>query len=124
MRRSSLPKWFAAALLVIGLSSGVFALTAANTVPATKAGDGSGTITGYIVSSVHYTLNGANPANVDQVSFTLDSAPVAGSTLKVQLVSAGTWYTCTNAGTAVTCNTTAPQAAVAPANNLRVVIAD
>ena len=32
------------------------ALAAANTVPATHAGDGAGTVSGYTVSSVVYTL--------------------------------------------------------------------
>lgn len=105
------------------MAVGVFAFTASNTVPGTKAGDGSGAITGYVVSSVHYTLNGSDPTKVDSVSFTLDSAPVAGSTLKVQLESAGSWYSCTNVTTAVTCATTSPQATVQPADNLRVIVA-
>jgi hypothetical protein len=120
------PGWKRAALaglLVLGTSGASYALTAANTVPGTKAGDGSGAITGYSVSGVHYTLNATNPANVDQVDFTVDTAPVAGSTIKVQLVTGGSWYTCSNVGTAVSCATTAPQATVAPADNLRVVIA-
>ena len=87
-------------------------------------GDGSGAITGYVASSVHYTLN-ANPANIDAVGFTLDSTPVAGSTLKAQLVTGGTWYTCTNVLAVVTCNTTVgTQATTLAADNLRVVIAD
>ena len=101
------------------------ALAAANTVPATYAGDGSGTISGYTVSSVVYTLNGTNPQNLDQVDFNVDVAPQAGSTMKIKLVAAGsTWYTCTNVTTALTCVTTAPQATTAAADELRVVIAD
>jgi hypothetical protein len=104
--------------------AGTYAFTAANTVPATKAGDGTGTVTGYVVSSVHYNLNATNPANIDSVTFTLDSAPVAGSTLRAQLAAAGNWYTCTNAATAVTCTTTTPQATVLGATALRVIVAD
>jgi hypothetical protein len=100
-----------------------FAFTASNTVPDTKAGDGSGTITGFVVSSVHYTLNDDDPDLADAVSFTLDSAPIAGSTLQAQLVANGAWYTCTNTGTAVSCPTTSPQATVVSADNLRVVVA-
>jgi hypothetical protein len=117
-------RWIALLALVIGILVGTYAFTAANTVPDTKAGDGSGTITGYVVTGVHYTLNGTDPSKVDAVAFTVDSTPVAGSTLKVQLVSSGTWYTCTNVATAVSCTTTSPQATVVPANQLRVVIAD
>ena len=104
--------------------AGTYAFTAANTVPASKAGDGTGTVTGYTVSAIHYNLNATNPANVDSVTFTLDSAPVAGSTLRVQLAAAGSWYSCTNAGTAVSCATTAPQATVLGVTALRVVAAD
>jgi hypothetical protein len=100
-----------------------FAFTASNTVPDSKAGDGTGTVTGYVVSSVHYGLNSTDPTKADSVTFTLDSTPVAGSTLKAQLAPAGSWYTCTFVATAVTCNVTSPQATVVAATNLRVVIA-
>lgn len=109
--------------LTAALVAGTYAYTAANTVPDSKAGDGSGTVTGYVLSSVHYTLNATDPSKVDAVGFTLDSAPAAGSTLKAQLDPAGSWYTCTNSGTAVTCATTSPQATVLAATQLRVVIA-
>lgn len=101
----------------------VFGLTASNTVPATRAGDGSGTISGYTVSSVAYTLNSSNPANIDQVAFSLDATPGAGAAIRVKLVAAGsTWYTCSNTGTSVTCTTTSPQATVSAADELRVVV--
>lgn len=115
----------ATVLLVSGaLVAGTQAFTAANTVPATKAGDGAGAVTGYVLSSVHYNLNATNPGNIDSLTFTLDVAPVAGSTIRAQLAPAGSWYSCTNTGTAVTCVTTAPQATVLAAVNLRVIAAD
>ena len=91
-----------------------------------KAGDGIGAVSGYTISAVHYNLNATNPANIDSVTFTLNVAPVAGSTIKIKLVNAGTtWYTCTNAGTAVTCNNGSTLgASVSAADNLEVVIAD
>lgn len=101
-----------------------FAFTASNTVPATKAGDGAGAITGFVASSVHYTLNTTNPRNMDAVAFTLDSAPIAGSTIRAQVDDGGTWYACTNTGTSVTCDTTVgTQATVVDADQLRVVVA-
>jgi hypothetical protein len=113
------------ALLLAGaLGAGTLALTAANTVPATRAGDGTGAVTGYVVSTIHYNLNATNPANIDSLTFTLDAAPAAGSTIRAQLAPAGAWYTCTNAGTAVTCTTTAPQATVLATTALRVIAAD
>lgn len=105
------------------LVAGTYAYTAANTVPASKAGDGTGAVSGYTVSAIHYVLNGTSPQNVDSVTFTLNSAPVAGSTIKA-MVDGTNWYTCTNVTTAVTCPTTAPQATVLGAANLRVVVAD
>jgi len=96
---------------------------ASNTVPTSKAGDGNNTISGYTVSAVHYNLNASNPQNIDSVSFTLDSAPVAGSTVKVKLVASGsTWYSCTMTGAAATC--TSGGATVATADELSVVVAD
>jgi hypothetical protein len=99
-----------------------FAFTASNTVPDSKAGDGTGTVTGYVVSSVHYGLNSTDPTKADSVTFTLDSTPVAGSTLKTKV--GGNWYTCTNTAAAVSCATTSPQATVQPITSLEVVVAD
>ena len=98
------------------------ALAAANTVPATSAGDGNGTISGYTITNVHYNLNASDPSTIDSVTFTVNSAIPAGGTVKIQLVSAGTWYTCTvSGGTNVTCTTTG--ASVSTATTLRVVAA-
>jgi hypothetical protein len=116
---------FSTVLMLAGaIVAGTYAFTAANTVPTSHAGDGTGTVSGYTVSAVHYTLDATNPANLNSVGFTVDTAPVAGSTMKVQLAAAGPWYTCTNVTTAVTCPTTAPQATVLGATSLHVVIAD
>jgi hypothetical protein len=123
-RRFSISRIGNVLVLAFAIVAGTYAFTAANTVPASKAGDGSGAVTGYTVSAIHYGLNATNPANVDSVTFTLDSAPVAGSTLRVQLAAGGSWYSCTNAGANVSCTTTAPQATVLGITALRVVVAD
>lgn len=109
------------AVLAIGISSGVYAYAATNTVPNSSAGSGSGTISGYTVTSVAYGLNSTTPTNLDQVAFSI--APTTTSTLKVQLAAAGAWYTCTNAAGSATCNTTTPQATAAAATQLTVVAA-
>lgn len=85
------------------LAFAAYAFTAANTVPATKAGDGSGAITGYTVSNIAYQLEAGNPANIDSVSFDLDA--VAG-TVRVKVVNASaTYQACTNtAGNSWSCN--------------------
>jgi hypothetical protein len=108
-----------ALVLAIGVACGVYAYAAANTVPASTAGSGSGAISGYTVSNIAYTLNAVTPTNLDQVAFTI--APTAASTVKVQLAPAGSWYTCANAAGSVTCNTTAPQATALAATQLTVV---
>jgi hypothetical protein len=116
-------KVIAVLLVVLGLSAIITAMTAANTVPASKAGDGSGAISGYTVSAVHYNLNATNPQNIDSVTFTLDSVPVAGSTVKIKLVAAGsTWFSCTMTGANASCTTTG--ATVVAADQLNVVVAD
>ena len=111
----------AVAVLASVLVAGTYAYTAANTVPDSKAGDGSGTVTGYVVSAIHYNLNATTLTNVDSVAFTLDSTPDAGSTIKAQVNA--NWYSCTNVATAVTCPTTSPQATVLATTSLRVLIA-
>ncbi len=121
--RSNRRAWLGVTALAAVVLTATYASTASNTVGATQAGDGTGTISGFVVSSVKYNLNTSSPNNIDTVTFNLDSTPPSGSTLKVQLASAGTWYTCTNSAAAVTCTVTSPQATVSAATNLRVVVA-
>lgn len=122
-RRFKPARLFVAAMFLVVLGIVTYAFTAANTVPATKAGDGSGAITGYVITNVSYTLNGTDPSMIDAVTFDLDSVPPAGSTMKIQLDSvAADWYDCTNFGVNITCDTTTPQATVLPADALRVLV--
>jgi len=111
----------AAALAAIVLAAGTYAFTASNTVPATSAGSGSQTISGYTITNVAYTLN-SDPTKVDAVDFDLDKA---AGTVKVRLVAGGSWYSCSNgAGFSWSCATTSPQATVAPADELSIVATD
>lgn len=106
---------------VVAISVAAYAFAAANTVPDTKAGDGSGAVSGYTVTSVVYTLNGTDPSLLDEVSFDLGAA---ATQVQVQLVASGTWYACAlNAGTVWDCNTTSPALNVADIDQLRVVAA-
>lgn len=113
-------KRFALAALIAGVvASSAYAFTASNTVPASNSGFGQQTISGYTASAVAYQLNSSNPQNIDSVTFTLDKA---ATTVKVQLVSAGSWYSCSVvSGNNWSCATTAPQATAATANQLTVV---
>ncbi len=107
-------------VLVVLAATGAYVFTASNTVPGTNAGSGSGVISGYTISSVAYNLNASNPDNIDTTTFTI--APTSAGTVKIQLVSGGTWYDCTNTAGSVSCDTTVgTQATVSPANQLTVV---
>lgn len=105
-------------ILVTIISATAYAFAAANTVPATKAGDGSGTISGYTVSNIVYNLNATDPSTIDSVDFTLSAAAV---TAKIKLVAAGsTWIDCTVvSGNDWTCDTTG--VAVSTIDQLRVI---
>jgi hypothetical protein len=108
-------------LISLVLAAATFAYAAANTVPASNAGDGSGTVSGYTVTNVHYTLDPTNPANISNVAFTLNSAATSA-----QITLDGThWFACTiTGGTSVSCVTTgANEPTVLGAVNLRIVAA-
>jgi hypothetical protein len=94
-------------VIAIVLAVSAYAFADANTVPATKAGDGAGVISGYTVSNVVYNLNATDPTALDSVEFTLSAA---ASQAQIKLVAAGSdWYVCddgVSAGIDWTCNTT------------------
>ena len=107
--------------IVLSIMVTGYAFAAANTVPPSNLGDGSGAISGYTIANVHYTLDGTNPQNVYSVSFSVNTAIPAGGTVKVRLVDLGSFYPCVIAsGTNVTCTMTDVVTALA-ANNLTVV---
>lgn len=64
-----------------------------NNVPGSSAGDGSGTISGYAVSNVRYTLDTNNPSNVTGLSFTINPALPSGGTgtVRISLNGGSTW---------------------------------
>jgi hypothetical protein len=105
-------------MVVVVLAGSAYAFAAANTVPSTQAGDGSGTISGYTVSNVAYNLNSSDPSALDSVDFTLSAA---ATNVQIKLVSAGsTWYACTVVtGNDWTCDTSG--ATVLSMDELRVV---
>jgi hypothetical protein len=106
------------ALVVIVISATAYAFAAANTVPATKAGDGLGVVSGYTITNVAYTLNATNPSTLDTVSFDLGAA---ATQVEVQLVATtGSWYACViDTGTVWDCDTTG--LTVSTIDQLRVV---
>lgn len=120
--------------LVIGFAAltgiGAYAFTATNTVPQSNVGAGSGTVSGYTVSNVHYNLNATTPTNVDSLTFNVSpSIPSTGNgtvVIAVDLTSGATSrYTCSRnaAGDVVTCATTSPQLVADAVVKLTVVAA-
>ena len=85
-------------ITILVLAGATYAFAAANTVPNTQAGDGSGTITGYDIIDVVYNLNTTNPSLLDSVDFNVQDPAV---TVKIQLITAGAWYDCTNTSTTI-----------------------
>lgn len=115
-------RYVVAGLILGALAAGSVAgkaATSSNTVPAGTVGQGSTAISPYTISGVGYTLDANSPQNVDAVSFTI--SPATPRVLKAQLVSGGSWYSCTNTSGSVSCTTTSPQANVSTAHNLTVV---
>lgn len=101
MFRSS--KMFLVVLVVLVFATAAFAFAAGNNMPAsTYAGEGSSVTSGYTVSTPVYNLNATTPSNIDSVTFTLNAA---ASTVKVRLVTTGSYFNCTNVGLSWTCNT-------------------
>jgi hypothetical protein len=110
-------------VLIIGvvafaLATVTYAYAAANVVPPGSAGDGSGTITGYTVSAIAYTLDATTPSKIAKITFTLN---VAASQVEVSTTGATPYQVCTiSGGTSVTC-TFSPEPTVAAASSLQVI---
>ncbi|HET7143237.1 MAG TPA: hypothetical protein VFI68_04375 [Anaerolineales bacterium] len=110
-------KMFIVVLVVLVLATSAYAFAATNTVPASRAGEGSGAISGYTVSNIVYTFDTSNPSDLTNVAFSLDAA---AATVKVSLTAAGTLQACTNpSGNNWTCALTG--VTVTGASSLRVV---
>jgi hypothetical protein len=111
---SKTPRRFAAILVATVIGVATFAAAASNTVPTSRAGDGSAAISGYTVTNVSYTLSASNPSVIDLWSFDLNAA---ASVVKSKVVSSSTTYVnCTNtSGTTWQCD---------PAANPTVLSAD
>jgi len=108
-----------AVVAILAIAAASYAFAAANTVPDTLAGDGTGDVSGYTVTDVVYNLNATNPNTLDSVAFDLGAA---AAQVQVQLVASGSWYGCTlDSGTVWECDTTG--LAVSSIDQLRVVAA-
>ena len=118
------------AVVAAAIAGGAYAFTASNTVPTSNAGAGAATVSGYVVSNIHYVLDSTTPTNIDSLSFTVSPAipSAGGGTVVAQaaLSSGGpNNYTCTpnTAGTTITCPTTSPQLTAALLTGVTIVAA-
>ena len=123
-------KLLVAALSVVIIAGGAYAFTASNTVPSTTAGAGSGVVSGYTVSALHYNLNATTPGNIDSLTFTITPVVPSTTTGKVVIQAAlstggPTAYTCATdtTGATATCATTSPQLTAALLSGITVVAA-
>lgn len=112
-----------AVIAMLILTSAVFSFTAANTVPATRLGEGDNTISGYVVTDVDYATSDAYPSTLTTVTLTLDNT---AEFVKISLDGGTSFYTCTNtAGTTWACDTSAAGAgSVLSASSLTVIAGD
>lgn len=115
-------------LLLVILATAGFGFAASNDVPASSAGDGMDTISGYTVTGITYDLDDTDPGMIAGVGFNLSGGvglPPTGN-VKVKLVqTGGSWFTCSTTDTALdadyTCAVTG--VTVLAANEFRVVAA-
>jgi hypothetical protein len=124
-------KLIVAIIAAAAVAGGAYAFTAANTVPASKAGAGSGAVSGYTITNLHYNLNATAPGDIDSLTFNISPVVPSTSTGKVTIqatLSSGGPYTyaCAtdSSGATATCATTSPsQLTIGLLNSLTVVAA-
>jgi hypothetical protein len=123
-------KLLIAVVAAAAVGGGAYAFTAANTVPASTAGAGSGAVSGYTVTNLHYSHNATNPGNIDSLAFTISPvvpSSTAGKVIIQTALSTGgpTTYPCStnSSGDIATCATTSPQLSAALITGVTVVAA-
>ncbi|MFV9505587.1 MAG: hypothetical protein AB4911_13610 [Oscillochloridaceae bacterium umkhey_bin13] len=116
----------AAFALLFLIMAAAYGFAAANTVGDSFAGDGVGTISGYDVTSVTYTLQATDPRMLSSVAFKLDNAAgtakIAFPANELITTAPAVWYGCTIANDVdVSCNIPANAVRVFDITFLRVV---
>lgn len=96
MNKVRKPRSILIVMLALILAAAIYGFAAANVVPETGAGDGSGTISGYTVSNIDYTLDGADPSQITGVTFDVTSTTgSAGAPSEVHItLNGGSWVSC------------------------------
>jgi len=91
-------------LLLVILATAGFGFAAQNTVPDSRAGDGTGDISGYEVTNIRYTLNSTDPTELNGVSFDLTGGTVVPQSVKARIVGEAWSAPCTTSSTAMPAN--------------------
>lgn len=117
------PRRLAAAAVFSIVAVSALGFAATNTVPSSNAGDGSGTVSGYTISNIHYNLNATNPATADSVVFDISPAVPSGGTVEISFDGGSTWPATCGTGGTITCTFSTPQSIGAGFTSLRVVAA-
>ena len=119
-RRSTFVAFIVAGLAVAGVT--LAALAPAR--PRANELDSGPPDSGYEAASVRFILDPNDSRKIDAVTFTLETSPPAGSSVRARIGGSNhTWYPCRASGARATCPTTSPPAFVESGNRLQVVVA-
>lgn len=91
------PKYIAIALVIFALAVVAFGYAAANVVPESGAGEGVGTVSGYTIANIDYTLLTTDPTKISSVSFDVTPTSTAETPddVKISVDAGTTWISCT-----------------------------
>jgi hypothetical protein len=122
------PRSFGMLVLILILAATVYGFAAANTVPTSYAGDGSGTISGYEICNVAYSIYGdTDPTDIDQLTFELHAtgascaSAVNAGTVYVSFTGGAPWIDCSPGAPASSITCAGLSQSVSAASSLRVI---
>ena len=99
LKRRTFSKSLLAGFLVVILAVTTFAFAAANVVPESGAGDDTGTVSGYTISAINYTLLASDPSSIEKVVFDVNAtgpgSPAPAADVQITVDSGTTWVDCT-----------------------------
>jgi hypothetical protein len=117
-------------ILVLILAAAVYGFAAANTVPATSAGDGDNAVNGYTITNLDFDLQDGDtdPSDIDTVTFTLgaDASEAYVAFSDDGGTTWSSWVSCTISGTGAStaASCTSVNYSVSSANRFRVIAAE
>ncbi|MGD8603397.1 MAG: hypothetical protein PVF49_02375 [Anaerolineales bacterium] len=122
MNKIGSPRSFGIVILALILAATMYGFADSNTVPATYAGDGDNTISGYVVTNVAFSIYGDNdPTDIEGISFDLDAN---ASSVYVSFDNGTTWNDCSPGTPSSSINCTGLSETVLGATQLRIVATD